>query len=392
MLPLRNVGGDPSDDYFCDGIVEDITLSLSGLRELMVISRGSALAYRGREADPREVGQTLGVRYVLMGTLRRWKGSVRISVELCDAETGATLWAERTDAEADELFDIQDRVVTRIVCGIAPNVRAAELEAALRRRPESLAAYDCTLRALHLMNTLDATRFGEARALLSKAIAEDPRFAMPVAWSARWHSIYVGQGWSPNPQEDSSKAIELAAAAIDLDAHNALGLATYAHLKSYLFHDYETSLFYFERALRVCPNHSLAWALSSATYSYIGKWDQAISHAEYALKLSPLDSSAFYYYNYLALAYYTKGEYGEAVKWARLSVAQNPGYTATLRIFAAALVGLGDTKEAQSCADQLLCREPTFRIGEYQCTRLPFQPANLIERYVEHLREAGLPT
>jgi adenylate cyclase len=271
-------------------------------------------------------------------------------------------------------------------------VRAIELQAALRKRPENLAAYDCTLRALHLMNSLDVKSFEQARELLSRAIAADPEFAMPVAWAARWYSLYVGQGWSSNSREDSTRAIELAAAAIDLDPRNALGLATYAHLRSYLFHDYDTALLYFDRALHVCPNHSLAWALSSATLSYVGRSDEAIAHAEHALELSPLDNSLFYYYNYLALAHYSHGNFSEAVKLARMSVAENPSYTATLRIFIAALVAHGDAEQAQVAAATLLSREPNFRISDYERTRQPFQPQHLIRRYIQHLRDAGLPS
>jgi adenylate cyclase len=163
VLPLANIGGDPRDDYFCDGVVEDITLSLAGLRELMVISRGSTLAYHGRYPDPREVGRMFGVRYVLSGSLRRSERSVRVSVELCDSTTGTTLWGERSEVTPGELFDVQDRIVGEIVSGIAPNVRAAELRTAMRKKPENFSAYDHTLRALHIINSLDKPTFMQAR-------------------------------------------------------------------------------------------------------------------------------------------------------------------------------------------------------------------------------------
>ena len=170
----RDVGGNPADDYFCDGCVEDITLSLAGLHELMVISRGSTLAYRGRRSDPREVGRMFGVRYVLSGSLRRSERLVRISVELCDSQTGTTLWGEKMEVEPSELFDVQDRIVRKIVGGIAPNVHAAELRNAMRKKPENFSAYDCTLRALHIMHSLDKNTFMQARDYLEKAMAEDP--------------------------------------------------------------------------------------------------------------------------------------------------------------------------------------------------------------------------
>ena len=184
VLPLQNAGGDPEEDYFSDGIVEDITLSLAGLREVVVISRGSTLAYRGRQSDPREVGRTLGVRYVLMGSVRKSERLMRVSVELCDADTGASLWGQKEEVPEGELFDVQDRLVRRIVAGIAPNVRAAELRAAMRKRPENFNAYDFTLRALHTIHSLELNTFLQARDYLNKAMEEDPNFAMPVAWAA----------------------------------------------------------------------------------------------------------------------------------------------------------------------------------------------------------------
>lgn len=391
VLPLQNVGNDPADDYFCDGIVEDVTLSLAGLHELMVISRGSTLAYRGTRPDPREVGRALGVRYVLTGSVRRSERLVRVSVELCDANTGVSLWGERAEAPPGELFDVQDRVVERIVVGIAPNVRAAELRGAMRKKPGSFTAYDHTLRALHIINSLDKNTFLKARDYLNDAIEEDPNFAMPVAWSARWHSIYVGQGWSAAPTADSAKAVELAGKAIELDRDNALALATYGHLRSYLFHDYDSALVYLDRALAACPNHSLAWILSSATLSYVGRAEEAIIYGEHALRLSPFDQSLFYYYMFLNLAHYGRGNYAEAVKWGRMSINENPYYTANHRPLAAALAALNRLEEAREVADAMMKIEPNFRVSVWGRTRQPFRDANAGQLYMERLRKAGFP-
>ena len=364
VLPLANIGGNPTDDYFCDGCVEDITLSLAGLRELMVISRGSTLAYRGRQADPREVGRMFGVRYILSGSLRRSERSVRVSVELCDTNTGATLWGDKSEVAPGELFDVQDRIVGRIVAGIAPNVRAAELRAAMRKKPENFNAYDHTLRALHIINTLDRGTFMQARDYLRQAMEEDPEFAMASAWAARWHSLYVGQGWSPDPREDCAHAMEFAGKAIELDGQNALGLATYGHLQSFLLHDYDSALVYFDRALAACPNHSFAWFYSSPTLSYIGRGEQAVKHMQQALRLSPLDRSLYTYYSGMNLAYYSLGAYEDAVKWGKLSASENPYYTSNLRYLAAALAALDRLDEAHEIAASLVSRDPHFRTLE----------------------------
>jgi adenylate cyclase len=391
VLPLQNAGGDPADDYFCDGCVEDITLSLAGLRELMVISRGSTLVYRGRQPDPREVARVFGVRYVLMGSLRRSDQLVRISVELCDAHTGADLWGEKTEVAPADLFDVQDRIVGRVVAGIAPNVRAAELRTAMRKRPENFTAYDYTLRGLHLVHSLDKATFMQAREYLQKAIEEDPNFAMPVAWLARWHSLHLGQGWSSDPDADRGAAARLAAKAIELDGQNALALATYGHLKAFLFHDYDSALTYFDRALAACPNSSLAWMLSVSTLSYVGRSEEAIEHAHKALALSPLDSSLYSYYSSLSIAYYAHGSFEEAVKWGKMSASENPLYTSNMRYLAAALAALGRLEEAREVADRLMRQQPAFRLSSYRAFLQPFRDPARGAQYIERLAKAGLP-
>jgi adenylate cyclase len=391
VLPLQNLSGDPTDDYFGDGIVEDIILSLAGLRELLVISRASTLAYRGQQPNLREIGAALGVRYILLGTVRRSAQLVRVSVQLCTSQTGAATWGETIEVPPGELFDVQDRIVRKVVAGIAPNVRAAELRNAMRKRPENFTAYDHTLRALHIINSLDARYFLQAHDHLDKALSEDPNFAMAAAWAARWHSLYVGQGWSADPDKDAARALELAVKAIELDGQNALALATYGHLKSYLLHEYDTAMLYFDRALSACPNHSLAWILSAATLSYVGRGDEAVQHAENGLRLSPFDQSLFYYYMILNLAHYVKGDYEGAVRCGRMSASENPHFTANHRFMMAALVALGRLDEAREVARDLMILEPEFTLAVYERTRQPLRRADVRAKYMEHLRQAGLP-
>jgi adenylate cyclase len=391
VLPLQNLGGDPADDYFADGIVEDIIVSLAGLRELFVISRASTIKYRSSNPDPREVGRSLGARYIVFGSVRRSERLVRVSIQACDSDTMETLWGDAVEVAPGELFDLQDHIVRKIVAGIAPNVRNSELRNAMRKRPESFTAYDYALRGIQIINSLDKQTFLKAREFLNKAIAEDQHFAMPVAWAARWHSVYVGQGWSPNPNEDAASAVQLAARAIELDGQNALALATFGHVKSFLFHEYDGALIYLDRALAACPNHAVAWVLSSATLSYIGEAEQAVRRAEHGLRLSPFDQSLFSFYMFLNLAYYSKGEFQESVKWGRMSLEENALYTANHRILIAGLVGLGQLEEAREVAARMIQIEPEFRLKTYERTRQPFRQAQIKERYMQHLRSAGLP-
>jgi adenylate cyclase len=391
VAPLINLGSNIEDDYFAEGVVEDIIVSLAGLRELLVISRTSTvpLARRKRD-DPGEIGRALGVRYVLVGTIRRSARTVRVSLRLHDVESGATLWTDTTETPPGELFDLQDRIVHNIIAGIAPHVRAAELRSALRRRPDNFTAYDYTLRALAFINSLEKSTFLKARECLNRAMAEDESFAMPVAWAARWHSLSIGQGWSANPVEDARHAATLAAKAIELDRHNALALATYGHARSFLFHDYDSALVYFDRALAAGPNSSLAWILSSGTLSYVGRGEEAVRHAQHAIWLSPFDQSIFYYYMFLGLAYYSSGAYEEAAKWGHLSLQENPRYTANLRILAASLSALGRMDEAREIAAKLTSLQPEFSLAAYERTLQPFRDTETKARYMDHLRITGL--
>lgn len=391
VLPLRNLGGDPQDDYFADGVVEDIVVSLANLRELMVVSRSSTLGWRGRDTDPREVSRALGVRYVVSGSVRRAGRDLRVQMELVDAQSGATLWGERAETRGGELFALHDHVVERIVAGVAPHVRAAELQRALRKRPESFTAYDLTLRGLGLINDLDRDRFGEARALFERAMAHDPGFALPVAWAARWHSVNVGQGWSADARADMEQAALLSGRAIELDRRNSIALATCGHVRSFLFHDYDTALVYFERALSAGPNNALAWLLSSATLSYVGRTEEAIRHAKHGLKLSPFDQNLFSYYNLLAIAHYCHGNIAEALRWSRLSDAETPRFTSNLRVLIAALVAAGQESDAHHAAQRLLQLEPGFSLAEYERSRMPYRDPGIRARILADLRAAGLP-
>jgi adenylate cyclase len=391
VLPLQNLGGDPAEAYFAEGVVEDITVSLASLHELMVIARGSSLALSQRRSDLRSVSRDLGVRYVMTGNLRRTPKRMRVATQLYDAEAGISLWGDTAEGSPDDLFEMQDQIVARVVAGIAPHVQVAELKRALRKRPENFTAYDLTLQALHCLNTLERTSFFKARDHLERAMAEDGNFAMPVAWAARWRSLLIGQSWSSDRRADARTAADLAAKAIELDSQNAVALATYGHVRSFLFHDYDVALGYFERAMAACPNSALAWFLSSGTLSYVGRPAEAIQNAKQALRLSPFDQSLFAFYMFLGMAYYANGDYEEAVKAGRRSLSERATYTANLRVLSAALAAAGRPDEASDIANRLLALEPAFNLAEYERTLLPFREPALRSLYLEHLRKAGLP-
>ena len=332
ILPLENVTGDPVDTYLAVGIVDDVIQSLSGLREVAVIARGSTIGFAGSRADPVAAGRQLGVRYVLTGTFSRRDDAIRISTRLTDVEADRSLSASRQDGKGMEIFDLQDRIVQNIIAGVAPQIRASELRAALRKRPENLTSYDRMLRGVHLLYAVDRATSLEARRFLEDAMSEDPSFPLPAAYAAWWHCLWIGQGWSADPRVDTDKAFELASRAIALDPGHALALSAKGHLLSYLRREYEAALFFFARALEACPNHAFSWMMSSTTLSYVGRADEALSRAMHALVLSPHDQSRYLYLNRVSIAHFAAGDLAEAVRWARLCRAETPSYTANLAL------------------------------------------------------------
>jgi transcriptional regulator with AAA-type ATPase domain/TolB-like protein/Tfp pilus assembly protein PilF len=390
VIPFRVESDDDARGYLGDGIVEDIVGALASLRELLVISRSSTLRYRGATVDVRAVGRDLGVSYALSGSVRRAGARMRVSVELAETTDGAVVWASHFDGVSDDLFALQDQIATRVVGTIAPQVREAELRRALRKRPESLEAYDCALRALGQIYQLNREDFAQARTWLDKAIALDPAYATPYALLAIWHAIRAGQGWSPDPAADQAAVLRLATAAIARDSFDAMALALCGHSKSVLRYEFEEAITLFDRALEASPSSAIAWIRSSPTYSYIGDPGEAVRRVEQGLRLSPLDPHIFLPHAFLNLAHYVAGEYEEAARWGRRAREENAQYTANLRILAAALAAAGNTGEAREVARALLAADPAFEVGRFVGAYAIRDPDRR-HRLAHQLRLAGLP-
>jgi adenylate cyclase len=391
ILPLTNLGDKKDDEYFALGVTDDVITSLSGLRELTVISRTSTLIYGKIERpDVREIGRALGARYLMTGSLQRSAQRIKASFQLSDSQTGANIWGASYFIAQGELFEVQDAIVEKVVADIVPYVRSSELQRALRKRPENFSAYDLTLRALNLVNEADQEAFNQAKSFLFEAISYDPNFALPYAWISRWHSLNIGRGWSVDQDDDCKWAAHYARKAIGLDQRNAVALATFAHVCSYLIHDYETALIYFDRALAACPSSSLAWMLSSGTLSYLGRGEQAVRHAKQALKLSPYDPNNFEAYMFLGLANFVCCDLAAAVKFCKISLREKPNYSSTLRILIVCLMELNQPSEAQMMANKLLEVEPDFNLSQYE-RRQPIHATVHKQRFLEGLQKAGLP-
>lgn len=387
VLPFHDAGGGGDDGYFGDGIVEDIIVALQSIRGLLVIARTSTLAFRGTPVDISNVGQQLGVRYVLSGSVRRADKQLRIVVELADVEAGSIIWADRYDGDIAELFDFQARIATRIVWSVAPHVREAELKRALRKRANSLNAYDLVMQAIDLMYRMNFPDFTQAGTLLQQAIAADESYATSYAYAALWHIHNVVQGWAAENGPDRAEALRLSAAAIDRDPADGFALAIHAHTKSMLFREYETAIGLFDRALDASPGNAMVWSLSSGAYSYMGDGRTGLERAEHGLRLSPVDTQSFFYLTFLSIAHYANSTFDEAAIWARKCLGFNPRLCASLRMLTVSLVGMGKRDEAREVGQLLLKVQPRFRISAY-AGLCPFRARS---DFLARLREAGLP-
>lgn len=390
VLPFRNLTNNDEYDYFCEGVIDDIIFSLSGLKELQVIARGSTLAFAKKTVDPRDVARILSVRYILQGTIRQVGEILRLSVSFEDAQSGETIFGEKCEFPHRELFEIQDNIVKNIVSRVAPNVRALELEGALRKPADNFTAYQCTLRALDLMKTLEKDDFAKAKEHLDRAMELDPDFVLPIAWAVRWHSINIGQHWSTDRSKDVDAAIELATKAVNLDRQNPLALAAYGHVKSYLERDYTTAMVYFDRARQVGPSHAIVWLLSSATLAYIGKGAEAVEHAKRGLELSPNDYELYQFYDFLCIAYFCNADYEEAYVWAKLSKAENPKYISNILMTIVCCVALKKPDETTVALNQLLEEYPEFHLARYRKS-CPIEGEDFRERFLNHLEQSGVP-
>jgi adenylate cyclase len=389
VIPFNNASPEAEDNYFAEGLIEDIIVTLSGVPELLVVARGSTVTFRRRAIDPVKVSEKLGARYYLSGSVRRSGLRIRLSVELVDTASGSVMWAEKFDAAADELFLIQDEIATQIVGSIAAHVRRTEVQRALRKPPQSLNAYDYMLRALDLLYRLDFANFSRARTLFERACEEDDGYAAPYAFLADWHLINIQEGWSSDAGAEASEVIRLCNCAIERDPSNALALGILGHARSVFLREYDGAIDLFDRALALSPNNASAWIYSSATYGFIGDAAAGIARAERAIRLSPLDQQGFVAYSWLGQNHYLNGDYEDAIRWSRKALSINPRYGTAARVAAASLVAVDRLDEARLLSQHHKQILPRFTVSDY-APRCPFrQPEASL--YVERLKAAGVP-
>ena len=389
VLPFRTLQQDQSDAYFAEGMVDDIISALGGLKDLVVIARGSSQTYAGTPLDLRRIGHDLDVRYVVHGSVRRSGKLLRIAVELSEAQSGQVIWVNRFDGDLADLFDLQDRISLRVATAIAPHLHERELTRALRKHPGSMTAYDLTLQALDLFYRMDRSSVARARELIEQAISHDPGYAQAYSHMASLRMRWIGLGWSEDEMADRALAARAARMAIERDRNDALGLAIYGHLQSYLLKDYGVAQDYLERAMAAGPSCAWAWAYSGLTCGYLGDISTAIARTERAVRLSPVAADTFWLEDYLSQSYYLGGHYDDAIAWGRMSAARANANASNLRCLIASLVAAGDMDEARKIAQHLMQLAPRYRLATFRA-RTPLR-GEVRDLFADRLRLAGVP-
>jgi TolB-like protein/class 3 adenylate cyclase/tetratricopeptide (TPR) repeat protein len=391
VLPFRNVGGDPTETYFSEGITEDIINGLARSHSLYVIARNSTLRYRDRQKDTRDIAAELGVRYVLEGSVRRRGSRVRISSELIDALSSRTVWTEKFDGADSDIFEFQDRIATSIVGTIEPRLVQAESARALTKPTESLDAYDCVLRALSLLYSFNDRQFAEAGEYLRRAVSLDPLYAQAHAYLAWWLNLLTGEGRSTDVAGDAERATGAATRAVELDPDDPFCLAVAGHLQAFLRKNLDAAIDLFDQALRLNESSAFAWGVSGSTYCFLGRPDEALERLRNAWRLSPFDPLNFWFCTVGGIAEFVAGRYDQAIGWLRKAQRLNPRFMACHRTLTASLALSGDIEAAKEAAQNLLSLDPRFRVSEF-VLRYPLRRPGDLGRLAEGLRLAGLPS
>jgi TolB-like protein len=390
VLPFRNLSGELGHDHVSEGLAEDLVEALSRVPGLFVVSRLSAAVFRTQDRPPIAVGEALGVRYVLSGSIRLVRDQLRLIVELTDAASGVLLWISRIDEKFSDLLEIQARLAETVVRSVAPHVRSAELKRVRVKRPEYQGAYDLFLRAQENMHSPSRATFESSERLLEAAIAREPQYAAALAWLAHWHVMRVGQGWSPDEAHDAERAQTLAKQAVECDAAEPMALAVQGHVNSYFHRDFDLALGCFDRALQINPNASRAWLWSAYTYAWVGEGSRAVQHINRAMALSPYDALICAYSGGASLAYLADGQYARATEFAMRCIRENRGYTAAYKALILALMLSGREAEARGPVNQLRLLEPGFTVQQFR-RRSPACTGMLGERYCDAFARAGIP-
>ena len=386
VLPFQNMSGDPEQEYFADGMVEEITTALSRFKWLFVIARNSSFTFKGKAVDVKEVGRRLGVRYVLEGSVRKASGKVRITGQLVDAVTGAHIWADRFERDMADVFALQDEVTVAVVSAIQPKLFQTEIAMATRRRPENLTAYDLFLRAMQQFYLSTREGLAEAIRLAHRALQLDPQFGFVTALAGVCHMQRVLFGYAVDPQFDRKEAVRLMRLALSIDDSDPDTLAFAAIISAFMVGDCEREIEMANRAVALNPNSFLAWSTRGHVFRIAGLPEEAIRSFERAIRTSPVDPRLHLMFVGMGMAFIELRRFDEAIVAGKKAQRQTPSFPPASFCLASAFAHLGRDGEAREAAARLLETDPAFtisaRMGRHRQSHL---------KLIEGLRKAGLP-
>ncbi|MCD1598188.1 winged helix-turn-helix domain-containing tetratricopeptide repeat protein [Rheinheimera aquimaris] len=390
VLPFLNLSGDAEQDYFIDGVVEDIVSALSRIRWLFVIARNSSFTYKGRAVDIRQVGRELGVRYVLEGSMRKSENHARISGQLIDATTGGHIWAERFEGTLDDIFDLQDQISASVVGAITRQLELAEIERAKRKPTDSLDAYDYYLRGRANLNLGTREAIDGGLPLFIKAIELDSNYAAAYAMAGWCHFWRKVNNWMTDRPREIEEGTRLARRAVELGKDDAIALTRGGHALAHFVGDLDMSIALVDRALALDPNLAAAWFLGGFLRTELGDPETAIDYFTRAMRFSPLDPEMFRMQAGMALAHLFAGRFDVASAWAEKAYRELPSFLMVVAIIAASHELAGRSAEAQRAMSHLRQLDPTLRVSLLSGW-LPLRRPEDLAIFTDGLRRAGLP-
>lgn len=389
VLPFANLSDDRDQEYFTDGIVDELITALSRFKSFFVIARSSSFAYKGRATEVKQVGRELGVRYLVEGSVRKALNRVRITGQLVDAETGAQLWAERFDGALEDIFELQDRVSLSLVSAIAPTLVQAEIARAKRKPTTNLDAYDYYLRGLEKAGGVSHLDNEAALRFFNRAIEIDPEFATAYGMATWCYVFSHVNGWTNNYIEELSEIERLARAASLFGRNDASALAYAGIAIARIIGDLDGGVALIDRALVLNPNLAAAWTFSGWARAFVGDTEIAIAHLKQAMQLSPLDPLVFLSQMCMSLALFVAGKYDEGSSWAIKALQSKPNFQPNMRLLIVNSAHAGKIDDARKSLKVALSLDPAMRLSNLKERIGPFSPEHRT-RYQEGLKLAGL--
>lgn len=384
------MSGDPEQDYFADGMVEDIITALSRFKSLFVIARNSSFTYKGKAVDIKQVGRDLGVRYVLEGSIRRAGSTLRITGQLIEAATNNHLWADRFDGAVEDMFDLQDQVASRVVNAVAPSVENAEQARSRLKATDNLDAYDCFLRGREGSRSFTIQGTAEALGYFRRAIALDPTFGRAYGRAAMCLFTRRTYGWSGDAQQELAEGKILSEQAIAFGQADAEALSPAANFLAFMSHELERGGDVIDRALTLNPNFADGWRVRGLINVLLGHADLAVGQLETARRLCPIGPELFSIYTASGQSYLYSGHPREALPWFRKALVLQPNWMGALRHSIVALVAVGNLEGARRTMQHLLKVAPDMNISVARRV-LPFRRTEDMEFVVNAFRAAGMP-